>query len=544
MVHLRKHILALAASAAATLGLAAAASDPPALEFYPDDPLAATPEPGKLGKVSKRSTDALYDFLYQSLRPRNQPLTASEAVNTLGEVPDSSWYTNRHASRRMSIEELKRGPGDANAPVPPYEVIGGKTEGITPGFTLRDARGRMYFVKPDPASNPELATAADVIGSKFFYALGYNTPENYILYFRLEELKLGEKATVRGVTGNKRRMTTRDMAIILDKVPRNSDGRMRLIASLSLPGEPVGPFKYEGTRADDPNDVVAHDRRRDLRGLFVFCAWLNHTDSKQGNTLDTLVEANGRRLIRHYLIDFGAMLGSDSDKAKDARLGHGYMFPTGKETLRGMGTFGLAPHDWELADYPHLKAVGRFEAKIFEPGKWRSNYPNPAFLSRTPQDEYWAARQIMAFTNEEIRALVDTGQYSDPRVPEYIAKALAERRDKIGRAYFQKVLSIDHFRVEEGQLSFKDLSFQYGFTGQRLFQYSWGRYDNAARRAESISGETTAKLPAAWASAPPESYFRVEIHAVNDEARRVFVYLRKHNGAPQLVGIQRTSVNP
>src|SRR6185503_17972043 len=111
-------------------------------------------------------------------------------------------------------------------------------------------------------------------------------------------------------------------------------------------------FNYEHTRSDDPNDVVPHDRRRDLRGLYVFCAWLNHTDSKQGNTLDTLVKDGARQFIRHHLIDFGAMLGSDSDKAKDARLGNGYIFPTGKETLRGMGTFGFAPRKWELADYP------------------------------------------------------------------------------------------------------------------------------------------------------------------------------------------------
>jgi hypothetical protein len=531
MVRFLQHILILS-------GVILAA-EPAAPKFYIDDPLAAVPEPGKLGEIGRRNPDALYDFLYQSLRARDYPVTPSQAVNTLGEVPNSSWYTNRHATRRMTTEELKRGPGDANRPVPPYEVIGGKTEGITPGFTLRDSRGKIYFVKPDPESNPELATAADVIGSKFFYALGYNTPENYILYFRLAALKIDEKATVRGVTGRKRRMNSRDLAIILDKVPRSPDGRMRVIASLALSGEVIGPFKYEGTRSDDPNDIIPHERRRDLRGLHVFCAWLNHTDSKQGNTLDTLMKDGARQFIRHHLIDFGAMLGSDSDRAKDARLGNGFIFPTGKETLRGMGTFGFAPHEWELAEYPHLKAVGRLESSVFDPELWHSNYPNPAFLSRTAEDEFWAAKQVMAFTNADIKALVETGQYSDPRVPEYITSALIERRAKIGRAFFKKVLAVDNFRVEDGRLRFQDLSFQYGFTGQRAFQFAWAQYDNSAGRADVLANEISDKLPTAWAAAGEGTYFRAEIRAAGDDARRSIVYLRKRNGAAQVVGIQR-----
>ena len=68
---------------------------------------------------------------------------------------------------------------------------------------------------------------------------------------------------------------------------------MVLIARLQafyISGEPVGPFKYYGRRADDPNELSAHEHLRVLRGLYVFAAWLNHTDAKSLNSLDVVVE--------------------------------------------------------------------------------------------------------------------------------------------------------------------------------------------------------------------------------------------------------------
>jgi hypothetical protein len=65
---------------------------------------------------------------------------------------------------------------------------------------MRDAAGRMYFVKSDPPSNPEMATSADVIVSKFLWAIGYNTPENYIIYPHIQDFRLDEDAKQRAPT--------------------------------------------------------------------------------------------------------------------------------------------------------------------------------------------------------------------------------------------------------------------------------------------------------------------------------------------------------
>lgn len=90
--------------------------------------------------------------------------------------------------------------------------------------------------------------------------------------------------------------------------------------------------------------------------------------------------------------------------------------------------------------------------KVFDPLKWASNYPNPAFVQMQPDDAYWAAKRVMAFSDEDIRTIVETGQYSDSSVVDYITKTLAERRDRIGRVYFTKVLALEQFSVDGGVL--------------------------------------------------------------------------------------------
>ena len=54
--------------------------------------------------------------------------------------------------------------------------------------------------------------------------------------------------------------------------------------------------------------------------------------------------------------------------------------------------------------------------KAFDPEKWKSDYPNPAFLSRLPDDEFWGAKQVMAFTDDDIRAIVEPHTQADPEL--------------------------------------------------------------------------------------------------------------------------------
>ena len=130
------------------------------------------------------------------------------------------------------------------------------------------------------------------------------------------------------------------------------------------------------------------------------------------------------------------------------------------------------------ARYPGLREVGAFEGATFDPLTWTTAEPVPPFANRLPDDTFWAARQVMAFTDEEIRAIVRTGEYSQP-AEDWITAALVERRNRIGRAYFSRVLPLDRFRITGNTLEFDDLAVVHGFSPARTYTIEWHGFDNA-----------------------------------------------------------------
>lgn len=513
-----------------------------ARKFYDDDPLEREPPPLSVETAHSREFNEHYDFFMNTFghpgRANPSEPIAAMGVNTLGEVPDGGWYVKRHYWRPMTNEELLRGPGEGQLPEGAWKVIAAKTEGVSPGFIIEDEQSRRFIIKFDPRRNLEMATAADVIGSRFFHAFGYHVPEYYIVHFDHGRLTISPDARITDAFGNHRPMSHRDIKELLVQVQPDRDKGYRAVASRFLSGKILGPFRYHGTRRDDPNDVVLHQHRRDLRGLFVFAAWVGHNDIKSLNTLDTLVEDNGLRSIKHHLIDFGASLGSDSFTAKSPRAGNAHMFEWGLMTKQLL-SFGAYVPRWAKAKYPRFPSVGNFESEIFDPEKWKPNYPVPAFENRLPDDEFWAAKQVMAFPDEQIRALVSSGEYSDPAAEEWLASTLIARRDKIGKAYFAKVLPLDRFAVEAGELRFVDLAVEHGFTPPRRRRFEWSAFDNDTEACTPIPGARDATLPNAVKEAEPGAYFAVRIWA-EAEGKSVTVYIRKQQQGYRVAGLGRT----
>ena len=144
--------------------------------FRSDDPLAVDPDELPIPQPHPVELSQTLDILENtfSLRPdKDVPIPEAENTNTLGEVPDSSWFTNRMGQRVMTIEELVRGPNQTEGPdtSEPWVIIAVKSEGITPGFTIRAGKDEVYFIKFDPPRYPQLATSTEVIATKFFMPL-------------------------------------------------------------------------------------------------------------------------------------------------------------------------------------------------------------------------------------------------------------------------------------------------------------------------------------------------------------------------------------
>jgi hypothetical protein len=404
----------------------------------------------------------------------------SQNIDAFDEVPDSTWFTNRHSVTRLSREDLARGTTkDHGQPdmSGPWEAISGKESlGSTPGFVIRDKKRDLYLLKFDPPLHPEMTTASEMISSRFLYAAGYNVPEHYLVEVDPSRITIGPNAKFRGRYHVPRPMTQDDIRSILERIPHGPDGKIRAVASKFLPGVPKGPFLYNGQRPDDPHDRVRHENRRELRGFRVVAAFLNHTDTKAPNALD-MYDPEAKYLT-HYLIDFSSTLGADNADPQLTRFGNEYFldFATiGRSMIAG----GFYVKPWEVPikiDYP---SVGYFESEYFDPERWRPTYPNPAFLRTTLRDAYWGAKIVTSFTDEDIETIVRTGRFSDPRAERQVVEVLKARRDKIGRYYFTVINPLDRFKLVEtapGEqtLSFENLGLTRGYapSSRVMYRYS------------------------------------------------------------------------
>jgi hypothetical protein len=83
-----------------------------------------------------------YEFLNETFGDTVRSRGPALNVNTLGEVPDSRWFTNRLGLHDMTVDQVVRGPNQVDGPAPGvWHVTGRPDSGITPKFTIRDAGG-------------------------------------------------------------------------------------------------------------------------------------------------------------------------------------------------------------------------------------------------------------------------------------------------------------------------------------------------------------------------------------------------------------------
>jgi len=379
-----------------------------------------------------------------------EPSGRALAVNALDEVPDSSWFQNRAGARPISPGEIH--DRHLAPPKAPFTVMGTKLGGTSLGMRVRDANGAGFLLKFDAPGDPDGQTAADLVVQRLLWACGYHTAEDTIIDLGPEDLRLHPKAVAKTNRTLARPMVEADITAILSAVERGPNGRYQALMSRLLDGVPVGGFPQQGVRPDDPNDVVPHEDRRDVRGGRVFFSWLNHVDIKEDNFLDTWIEdpaTPGRGQVRHNLVDFGNSLGIFGWKV-DPTVGFSEMWDA-RHGLRSLVSFGLWRRPWEGLQSSPLRGVGNLESARFDPAGWRPQYPWAPFERFDRFDGSWAARILMRISPEVVAAAVAEGHYRDPRAAAYITRTLVERQRKIGWHYLRETSPLEAFTIAEGE---------------------------------------------------------------------------------------------
>jgi hypothetical protein len=163
-------------------------------------------------------------------------------------------------------------------------------------------------------------------------------------------------------------------------------------------------------------------------------------------------------------------------------------------------------------------------------------------------DAFWAARRVMAFTDELIRAAVHTGQYSDPAAERHLATVLMQRRDVIGKTYLTAINPIVNPRIDaSGTLTVENAAVATRVADAPTeYRAVWLRFDNATGATQQIAetrNATTTLTPPSDLPSANGSYIAIDISAAHSAypswAQPVRAVFRRTATGWQLVGLER-----
>jgi hypothetical protein len=176
--------------------------------------------------------------------------------------------------------------------------------------------------------------------------------------------------------------------------------------------------------------------------------------------------------------------------------------------------------------------------------------PTAAFVRARADDNFWAARRVMAFSDDLIRAIASAGQYHDEAAAKLLADVLIQRRDKIGTAYLNAINPAVNFALDGSDtLTFQNAAVEARVANEPASGYtiSWFTFDNATGNTTAIGSPTAttdrrAKAPASLPSATG-AIVKVQIAATDPAhapwAAPVDAYFRRGTSGWALVGVER-----
>ena len=116
---MKRRLILLLAGTVSTILLGEFTHSNEGAKFRSDDPLGVDADQLPIPVPNSVRLSQVFDFVENSFgrRPKKKEvILPAENVNTLGEVPDSSWFSNRMGKKVMTIEELVRGPNQRAGP--------------------------------------------------------------------------------------------------------------------------------------------------------------------------------------------------------------------------------------------------------------------------------------------------------------------------------------------------------------------------------------------------------------------------------------------
>ena len=519
--------------------------------FYADDPIAREPETQDAAGAVEWEIELAYDLaLNLFTRPGDpRPDVPAGNVNTIDEVPDSNWFTNRIGTRAISVEEASRGPNTMAGPAAGrWTVVAAKSAGFAPGFTVRDERNELWFVSLDGKGQPEAATGAIAVASKLFWALGYYQVESYLTSFRPDQLVIGETATVTPPSGKRRPMRMSDVEAVLARAHRSPDGSYRVLAGRGVSGKPIGGFEYL-------RDAVRRSQRRRAarappgaaraQGVRCLDQPRRHESRKHAGR-----RREGGRALGHPPLPPGCRLDVRHRSGRAARVGRRLRVPVrgqhAAEASREPGVLHPALADGRLPTPPGdrpLRGRSIRPRGLAVAGARRRRAARPRrrhLLGRPP--------------GHGVLRRADSGDrqsrgYSDPAAEKHLADVLIERRDHIGRAYLAKVNPLVGFALDPtGTLTFENAAVRTGAAAPpaRGYRAEWSTYDRAGEPLRSLGAATTSTTermpPPAGLAAGAGSFVVVAVSLAQDASgpapQPLDVYFRRTGSGWQLVGVE------
>lgn len=370
--------LALLASGACAARPTIYADHPTVLDADDDRPI---PKPEVRVFISELYDADIYvrRELVKAMEPRRIP--EARDVNTLDEVPASSWY--HHDGHLRSY--APKGP-----PVAPWTVRLGEASpsGRDDAVVIEDARGVPYELIEDPMGHEGMTTGTMAIASRLVHALGYRTPEVHVV--------------------------------------QNHEGKR--VAAMQWPvGTDLGPTPIASTREDDPNDRIPHVDRRSLRSLRVLAAWLQIGRLRPRMLRDAYLGEDGKGHVQHFIVGLDGALGVDHFKAAEA-------FARDPDREDGnfffrVFTLGLSPKPPGILPTTPFRSVGLL-AEHVDPGRYPMGPPFEPHDRVQSADRYWMAKHIAAMPPSTIDAALAAGKLSTTATS-WLRERLEQRRAEV-----------------------------------------------------------------------------------------------------------------